>query len=86
MVSGRQTQQDMNTVMEQIVDGHLNLFEGIVRAKVEPVHIQTEASHTPVQQKRSPVALHYKEKLKEHLDKLKAADVVSGPLGSEWAT
>ena len=48
MVSGRQTQQDMNTVMEQIVDGHLNLFEGIVRAKVEPVHIQTEAGHIQV--------------------------------------
>lgn len=84
-MSGGQTLQEINTAMEQIVDRHQSLFEGIGRAKVEPVDIQMEAGHTLVQQKRRPIELYYKEKFEEHLEELQPARVVSGPLGSEWA-
>ena len=53
---------------------------------MEPVHIQTEGGHTPVRHKRRPIALHYKETFREHLDELKSAGVAVTPLGSEWAT
>ena len=53
---------------------------------MEPVHIQTEGGHTPVQHKRRVIALDYKETFREHLDELKSAGVAVTPLGSEWAT
>ena len=43
-----------------------------------------EEGHTPVQPRRRLIALKFKEKFKGHLEELKAAGVVSGPLGSEW--
>ena len=49
------------------------LFEGIGRAKVDPIHIHIDKDISPVQQKQRKVALHYKERLKAHLDELKAA-------------
>ena len=48
------------------------------------MYYTAEGGHTLVQQKRRPIALHYKERFKEHLDELKVAGVVSGTLGSQW--
>ena len=42
-----------------------------------------EEGHTLEQQKRRVLVVHFKEKYKEHLKELKAASVVSGPLGLE---
>ena len=62
-----QTQQEINIAIEQIVDGHRGLFERIRRPKVEPVYIQTEAGHTPMQQKKRPKIPHYKGNLRSIL-------------------
>ena len=62
------------------------MFQGVGGAKVDRVQIQTEAGHTLVQQKRRPIVLNYKDMLNKHLDKLKTTVVVSGSLGSKWAT
>ena len=54
-------------------------------AKVEPVHIEVDERIKPVQQKKQPIALHYVDKFKAHLEELKKAHMVSGPLKSESA-
>ena len=56
------------------------------RAKVDPIHIFMDPNTKPVQQKQRKVALHFIPRLKKHLEVLKGAGVVSGPLKSEDAT
>ena len=56
------------------------MFHGIGVAEVDPVHIKIYKLVKPVQQKRRLIALHYQEKLKEHLEELHKAAVVCGPL------
>jgi hypothetical protein len=62
------------------------LFEGIGKADIEPIHISTKKGREPVAQKQRPVAKHYLEPLKKHLQELLDGDVIEGPLGSEHAT
>jgi transposase InsO family protein len=84
-VSGGQTQQEIDCRMKEITAKHSAVFEGLGRAKVDPIHIEVDPNIKPVKQKERRIALHYKEKFKEHLKELKEAGVVSGPLGSEEA-
>ena len=49
------------------------------------MHIEVDNSVKPDQQKRRPIAIHYLDKFKEHIEELHRAGVVSGPLTSESA-
>ena len=71
--------------MLEITSKYQKMFTGIGRAKVEPVHIDVDPTVRPIQQKRRPMAIHYVEKFKAHLEELKEAEIVSGPLGSDHA-
>ena len=62
------------------------LFQEIGKAKIDPIHIYTKKGREPVAQKQRPVARHYLEPLKQHLQELLESDVIEGPLGSEHAT
>ena len=84
-VSGGQTQLEINRNMEKIIGKLPKLFQGLGRAKVDPIHIEVDKKVKPIQQRRRPIALHYVDKLNKHLEELKQAGVISGPLGSEWA-
>jgi hypothetical protein len=84
-VSGGQTQREINRKMASITGKFPDLFTGLGRAKVEPVHIEVDPKVKPIQQKRRTIALHYVDRLKKHLVELKKEGVISGPLGSEWA-
>ena len=87
IVSGGQTQQETNEVMEQIKKKFTNLFrEGIGEAKVEPIHIYVKPGVKPVVQRQRPVPLHYMKPLKEHIELLLKEGVIEGPLGSQEAT
>ena len=78
-ISGGEEQAEIDRNMKDIVDKYDQLFTGIGRAKVEPVHIDVDPAVKPTQQKRRPMAIHYLEKFKAHLEELKS--VVSGLLG-----
>ena len=69
-VSGGQTQEQVDCGVERIVGRYDSVFAGIGRAKTKPIHIFTKPGVTPVQQKQRPVALHYKDRLKELLEEL----------------
>ena len=84
-VAGQQSQGDIEAKMIRIMDRHCNIFKGIGRAKVEPVHIEVDPEVKPKQQKRRPIAIHYVDRFKAHLMELQEAGVVTGPLESEDA-
>ena len=71
IVSGGQTQKEIDRKMESITDEFPDLFTGLGRAKVEPVLIEVDQRVKPVQQKRRNIALHYVDRLRDHLAELK---------------
>ena len=85
IVSGGQTQREIDRKMESITNEFPDLFTGLGRAKVEPMHIEVDQKVKPIQQKRRNIALPYVDRLREHLAELKREGVISGPLGPEWA-
>ena len=85
MVSGGQTQEEIDIQMEEITKKYKDVFKGLGRAKVEPIHIEIDPNVKPVQQKRRPIALHYQEKFRKHIEELKAQGTVDGPLDSSHA-
>ena len=85
VISGGETQQEIDRKMTDLVAKYADVFKGLGLAKVEPIHIQVDPDVKPVQQKPRPIAVHYAEKFKAHIAELKEAGVVSGPLGSEYA-
>ena len=80
IVSGGQTQEEIGKAMKDIVDRHPKLFQALGRAKVDHVHVDIDETVKPVRQKRRPVAIHYRQKLKDHLEELKKEGTISGPL------
>ena len=87
IVSGNQTQQQIDAKLNKLVDRYPGVFSGIGRIKLDPIHIhRKEGGRSPVAQKLRPVALHLMEPLKKHLDELVEGGVIEGPLGSEYAT
>ena len=85
LVSGGETQDEIDANMKVITDQFPGVFTGLGRAKVEPIEIEIDPAVKPVQQKERRIALHYKERFKDHIDELKAAGVVEGPLTSKSA-
>ena len=61
--------------MESITNEFPDLFTGLGRAKVEPMHIEVDQNVKPFQQKRRNIALHYVDRLREHLAELGASTV-----------
>ena len=59
IVSGGQTQREIDRKMESITNEFPDLFKGLGRAKVEPMNIEVDQKVKPVQQKRRNIALHY---------------------------
>ena len=86
VVSGGQTQEEIDKDMEVLVDGYPELFQGIGKAKVEPIHIFLKEGAVPQAQKARPVAHQYMEPLRKHLDELLKEGVIEGPLDSVDAT
>ena len=86
MVSGGETQVQIEAKMSKLLGEFKPLFEGIGKARIAPIHIYTKKGRKPVAQKQRTVAHHYLEPLRKHLDELLTGDVIEGPLGSEHAS
>ena len=85
IVSGSQTQAEIDRNMRKLMEQYDSLFQGLGNATVEPVHIEVDASVKPVQQKQRPIALQYKQLFKQHIEELQREGVVSEPLNSNSA-
>ena len=86
IISGGETQMQIEAKMSKLLGEFKPLFEGIGKARIAPIHIYTKKGRKPVAQKQRTVAHHYLEPLRKHLDELLTGDVIEGPLGSEHAS
>ena len=88
VVSGGQTQAQIDQSMVDLVNQFPKLFTGLGRATGVPViHIEMDKSIPPVQQKQRQIPIQYKQKLQDHLLELVREGVVT-PLectnGTGW--
>jgi transposase InsO family protein len=86
IVSGGQTQQEINSSVEEVVSRYPAVFQGLGRAKVDPVNIEIDSSVKPIVQKQRRIALKYRQRFEDHLNELEAAGVVSRVGDSSEAT
>jgi hypothetical protein len=61
-VSKGQTQSEIDSDMHLLVQQNPNVFQGLGKAKVDPIHIEINHDIKPVQQKAIPIALHYRDR------------------------
>ena len=85
IVSGGQSQEEIDKTMNALVRRYHLLFNGIRVAKIEPIHIEIKKNVCPVAQKQRSVPFHLMEPLKTKLEVLKKEGVIDGPLGPEHA-
>ena len=52
IISGNQTQDEINNKMETIMNKYKTFFQGLGRAKVEPIHIETDRLVKAILQKQ----------------------------------
>ena len=85
IVSGGQTQSDIDTDMDAIFVQFQELFSGIGVAKIPPIQIYMKEGAQPVAQKQRPVPVHMMKPLRKKLDEFLEEGVIEGPLESEQA-
>ena len=56
VISGGQTQDQIESNKKRIADRYPEVFEGLGRAKVNPIHITVDNSVKPLQQKQRRIA------------------------------
>ena len=55
IVSGGQTQAQIDAKMDQLAEKHASIFQGMGRANTEPIHIEIRDHAIPVAQGRRPI-------------------------------
>ena len=86
IVSGGQTQQEIDATMADIVKEHQAVFQGMGRAKVPPIHIKMKEGARPIMQGKRQIPIQLKEATLKKLQELKANDLIEGPLPTEECT
>ena len=83
IVSGGQTQSQIDAKMDEIAEKHASVFQGMGRANTEPIHIEIEDDAIPVAQGRRPIPHQLREAAQEKLKYLLDNDLIEGPLPAE---
>ena len=66
--------------MDKIVRENHKVFEGMGRAKVDPIHIQLKEGAVPITQGKRPIPIQFREATLKKLQELKDNDLIEGPL------
>ena len=86
MVSDGQTQAQIDSAMEEIINDNKEIFQGMGRAKVPPIHIQVKDNAVPITQGKRPIPLQLREATLKKLKELKDHDLIEGPLPTSECT
>ena len=86
VVSDGQTQAQIDAIMEEIVEDNKEVFQGMGRAKVPPIHIQVKDNAVPITQGKRPIPLQLREATLKKLKELKDHDLIEGPLPTSECT
>ena len=79
-VSGGQTQDEIDAEMKKIVNEFQHVFEGMGRAKVDPIDIKMKPGAIPVTQGRQEIPIQYRKPLEKKIQDLLKYDLIEGPL------
>ena len=71
IVSGGQTQAQIDATMKEIVEEHSEVFKGMGRAKVPPIHIQLKEGAVPVLEGKRPIPIQLREATLKKIKELK---------------
>ena len=83
IISGGKTQQEIDTLMTNIVNKFPNLFSNKTGKFIgSPIEIQTLPNACPTIQPQRKIPLHYVNKLKTEINML-VEDIIEGPIGIE---
>ena len=85
-VSGGQTQAQIDAVMEEILKDNKEIFTGMGRAKISPIHIQVKEDAIPITQGKRPIPIQLREATLRKLKELKDHDLIEGPLETKDCT
>ena len=80
IVSGGQTQAEIDKTMEQITEEHSEIFKGMGGAKVDPIHIQIKEGAVPITQDKRPIPMQFQAATLKKLKELKDNGLIEGPL------
>ena len=80
IVLGGQTQPQIDAEMNKIAEEYSDIFEGVGRAKCDPIHTQMKEGAIPVTQPKRQIPLQFKEETRKKLQYLKDNGLIEGPL------
>ena len=84
IVSGQQTQHEIDETMQQIRVEYGNIFsDSTGKIKEAPIKIQYDKNAKPVIQRRRKIARNYLDPLPEELKSMLADNVIEGPIDNE---
>ena len=86
VISGGQTQGEIDSEMAKIANKHSVVFEGMGRAKVEPIHITMKEDAIPVAQGKRPLPIQFKDAVQKKLEYMKENGLIEGPLPPKECT
>ena len=86
IISGGQTQEEIDQDMEIVKSKYEDMFKGTGKAKVPPIHIHMKEGAIPVAQKQRTVPIQKLKPLKKKLDQFVEEGIIEGPLGADEAT
>ena len=84
IVSDNETQEEINKRMKAMINQFPSVFTDTTgKFQGEPIKIQLKLDMSPVIQPQCRVPLHYRERLRQELEKMKEQDIIEGPITIE---
>ena len=84
IVSGNETQEEINKRMKAMISQFPSVFTDVTgKFQGEPIKIQLKLDTSPVIQPPCRVPMHYWERLRQELEKMKEEDIIEGPITIE---
>ena len=80
IVSGNETQEEINKRMKAMINQFPSVFTDMTgKFQGEPIKIQLKLDMSQVIQPPRRVPMHYRERLRQELEKMKEEDIIEGP-------
>ena len=80
VVSGGKDQTEIDADMAAIADRHQAVYEGMGRARVEPIHIQMKEGAVPIAQGKRPIPIQFRQAVCKKLAYMKENGLIESPL------
>ena len=84
IVSGNETQEEIDKRMKALINQFPSVLTDVTgKSQGEPIKIQLKSDMSPVIQALRRILMHYWERLRQELGKMKEEDIIKGPITIE---